>query len=118
MSDTFKTTIEREKQVMRGDGVFDDVTEELNIEVTYDYSKAEKETWGYDGGSPAEPESVEIISAVDLATGDELTLTKDEEDAFEQEALKEVQSRYEAAAEDKAERQWEQRQWNRENPMD
>jgi hypothetical protein len=103
MSATFKTTLEREKRVLIGDGhTYDDVCVEVDVEVTYEYSKAQPETWGYDGGTPAEPEQCEILSAVDTETGNELTLSDSEVDHLEQEALDDVRDRYEAAMEAKA----------------
>ena len=64
MSATFQTTIEREKRLLIGDGhTYEEVGVEVNVEVTYEYSKAQRERWGPSGGEPAEPEHCDILSA-------------------------------------------------------
>lgn len=83
------------------------ITREIEVEVDYVYSRGHRETWGYYGGTPAEPESVEIVSVKDKATGRDVELTDKEETALEQEALEhhrgEVESAMESRAEDAAE---------------
>ena len=104
MSASFKTTIEREKQVLRGEGhAYDDVCVEIGVTVTYAYHKAQRETHDIYGWTPAEPEQVEILSCIETETGNDIKPTESEEDKLEQEALDDVRCRYEAAMEDRAE---------------
>ena len=88
----FRTTIERERQILHADGAYNDVTDELQVEVHYRYYRGHRETWGYDGGSPAEPECCEIEKVIDLATKEEIDLTDKEEKHLESEAMDDVQA--------------------------
>ena len=72
---------------MRGDGVYDDVTEEIEVKVTYSYSRgckgARDSLCGVRGAGPAlepdEPASVEIVSVLDK-DGNEYELTPREQE--------------------------------------
>jgi hypothetical protein len=98
MSATFKTTIERERQVPNKWGGVDDVCEELEIEVTYDYARACGDGWN----EPREAAHIENIWAAYVDTGIDVELTEREQDRLEDEAMDDVRDRYEAAMEAKA----------------
>ena len=113
MSASFRTTIERERQVSNKWGGIDDVCEELEIEVTYDYVNASGDGWN----EPRVPAHIENIWAAYVDTGIDVELTEHEKDRLNQLAIANHQDKYESAMEDRAERQEEQRQWNRDNPI-
>jgi hypothetical protein len=85
------------------------ITREIDVDVDYVYSRGQREAWGYYGGTPAEPESVEIVSVKDKATGRDVELTEAEVNTLEQEALEHHEGLKEAAAESRAEDAAEQR---------
>ena len=104
MSFTFTTTLERDRRVRE-----DDVTDEISVEVTYDYSRgcrgARDSLGGVRGAGPPlepdEPPSVEIISVMD-ADGNDYDLTNNERERIEEECFQDHQDGYEADQEARA----------------
>lgn len=88
-----------------------DISRTIEVEVTYQFHRgshgARDSIAGIRGAGPPlepdEPASVEIHSAVDLATKEEVVLTEEETSQLEQEALEYQESLEQAAAEERAE---------------
>ena len=79
---------------------YDEETDEetvLEVEAEYDFDPGQKESWGYYGGDPYIPPSVEVHSVKLAATGEEIELTDEEYEELERLAWEDHEGRVEDA---------------------
>ena len=110
MSNCFSTTIERERRVLNVFGGYDDVFDEITVDVTYDFYRGCKGARDSLCGvrragpplEPDEPPSVEILSVKDK-DDEEYELTERELDRVTEECFFDQQSGYDEEQEQRAE---------------
>ena len=68
---------------------------ELSLSIRFTVTPYEKATWGYDGGSPEEPASIEIWEIKYEGTQDEVEVTDAEMDSLKDQARDHLAGMYE-----------------------
>lgn len=79
----------------------------VTIEVEYEYERGCKASWGYHGGSPAEPETW-TIGGVDCPNCDYIA-SPHEVERMEEQLANDLRVTLDDVREAKAEREWEER---------